>query len=83
MDTIPTQAILDRGARYLSNLPDDHVRRITLAQLLVDIKAVRTIEAGINAFRLWAVPESRNHPLEVILGIANDKVRTRDNPLHE
>jgi hypothetical protein len=83
METIPTKTVLDMGAKCLGNHPDDLVRRITLAKLLVESKAVRNIDAGIIAFRLWAVPESRNHPTETILSLANDKVRPHANPLHE
>jgi len=74
METISTTTVLDRGAKCLSNRPDDLVRRITLAQLLVDAKAVRNLDAAVFAFRLWSVPESRQHSVGTILAIANDKV---------
>lgn len=83
METIPTQTVLDRGAKYLGNHPDDIVRRIALATLLVDAKAARNIEAAVMAFRFWAHPNSRVYTPETILGLANDKVRPHANSLHE
>lgn len=77
MDSITTTTILDRGAKYLGNHPDHLTRRLCLAQILVDARIVRSVEAGVLAFRMWAVPESRNHPLEAIFTIAEAKARER------
>lgn len=74
---ITVETILERGAKYLGNHPDHLTRRIVLAQILVDARLVRSIEAGINAFKIWSLPaESRQHPTEVLLGIANEKAKT-------
>lgn len=72
---ITTAMILDRGARYLGNHPDHLSKRIVLAQLLVDARAVRSVEAGVLAFRIWATPGSQEHPVEVLLNLANEKAR--------
>ena len=76
MDTISTRTILDRGATYLGNHPDHLNKRIALALVLVDARCVRSVEAGILAFRMWALPESRTHQLEAILGLANEKAKS-------
>ena len=76
METISTTTVLDRGAQYLSSHPDDLVRRLVLAQILVDSRAVNSVQAGINAFKMWAVPQSKIHSVETILGIANDRAKT-------
>lgn len=72
---VTTAMILDRGARYLGNHPDHLTKRIVLAQLLVDARAVRSVEAGIVAFRIWATPGSQDHPVEVLLNLANEKAK--------
>ena len=73
---VTTEMILDRGAKYLGNHPDHLTKRIVLAQLLVDARAVRSIDAGVLAFRIWSTPGSQQHPVEVILGLANEKAKT-------
>jgi hypothetical protein len=75
METITTATILDRGAKYLTNRPDDLAKRIALAQVLVDARAVRSIEAAILAFKVWASPSAKDHPVEVILNYANEKAK--------
>lgn len=72
---VTTAMILDRGARYLGNHPDHLTKRIVLAQLLVDARAVRSVEAGVVAFRIWATPGSQDHPIEVLLSLANEKAK--------
>lgn len=74
---IQVTTILDRGATYLSNHPDHLAKRTALAQLLVDARVVRTIEAGVLAFKIWAEPQSREHPLEVLIDLANEKAAER------
>lgn len=75
MESIDVTTVLDRGARYLGNSPEHLSKRMALAHLLVDARIVRTAEAAVLAFRLWAVPESRQHPVEKIIAIATDKAR--------
>ena len=72
---ITTAMILDRGAKYLGNNQDNFIKRIVLAQLLVDARVVRSIEAGMLAFRIWATPGSHDHPVETILDLANEKAK--------
>ena len=80
METIQTYTLLDRGAQYLGNHPDNLARRIVLAQILVDNRAVSSVQAGILAFKMWAVPQSKTHTIEAILAIANEKVKgSNDN----
>lgn len=76
MDTIPTSAVLTRGAASLGNHPDHLVRRSLLAQILVDCRAVKSVEAAILAFRLWAVPQAVEHTVETILRVANERSRS-------
>ena len=83
METIPTSAVLSKGASYLGNHPDHLVRRIVLAQILVDCRAVKSIEAGILAFRLWAVPQAVEHTVETILRVANERSSRSNGSLHE
>lgn len=78
MDTINIDVVLNRGTKYLGNHPDDLSKRIALALLLVDSRCVRTVEAGILAFRLWALPESKAHTIEAILGLANEKAKSNE-----
>lgn len=73
MESISTRTILDRGAAYLGNHPDHLAKRIVLAQILVDARAVRSIEAGVLAFKIWAVDTARLHTVDVILNLANEK----------
>lgn len=73
MNTIPTSAVLDQGAKYLTNNPDHLAKRIALAQVLVATRAVKSLEAGVLAFRIWAEPTARVHTAEVILSIANER----------
>lgn len=75
MDTINTRTVLDRGATYLGNHPDHLNKRIALALILVDSRHVRSVEAGILAFRLWSLPESRKHTIEAILNLADEKAK--------
>lgn len=75
MDSITTTTILNRGARYLSNDPIDLAKRLVLAHVLVDARAVRTVEAGVLAFRIWNTPGARTHPIQVILDLANEKAK--------
>ena len=75
MDTINVSTVLDRGATYIGNHPDNLSKRIALAMVLVDARAVRSVDAGILAFKMWALPESRKHTVEVILTLANEKAR--------
>lgn len=72
---VTTAMILERGAKYLGNHPDHLSKRIVLAQLLVDARAVRSVEAGIVAFKIWATPGSQIHPVEVLLNLANEKAK--------
>lgn len=75
MDTINISTVMDRGATYLGNHPDHLNKRIALALVLVDARMVRSVDAGILAFKLWAVPDSRKHPIQTILALANDKAK--------
>lgn len=75
MNTIPTSAVLDQGAKYLTNNPDHLAKRIALAQVLVATRAVKSLEAGVLAFRIWAEPTASIHTAEVILRIANEKAQ--------
>jgi hypothetical protein len=83
METISTATVLERGAMYLGNHPDNLVRRTVLAQILVDSRAVKSIEAGLLAFKLWAVPQSREHTIETILSVANERAKNASNLLHQ
>lgn len=76
MDTISTRTVLDRGAKYLGNHPDHLNKRIALALVLVDARCVRSVEAGILAFKMWALPEAKKHQVEAILGLANEKAKS-------
>jgi hypothetical protein len=74
MDTIQTATILDRGVKYLNNHPDSLVRRTVLAQVLVDARLVRTIEAGVLAFRLWSVPgAAERYDVRAVIQLANER----------
>jgi len=75
MDTIDISVILDRGAKYLGNHPDQLCKRIAVALVLVDFRLVRSVEAGILAFRMWALPDARKHTPEAILALADEKAR--------
>lgn len=75
MDTIDVSVILDRGAKYLGNHPDHLSKRIAVALVLVDARLVRSPEAGILAFRMWALPQSKKHTPEAILALADEKAR--------
>ena len=75
METILTSTLLDRGAQYLGNHPDHLTRRIVLAQILVDNRAVNSVAAGILAFKMWAVPQSSDHTIEAILAVANHRAK--------
>lgn len=70
-----TTTILDRGTKYLGNHPDHLSKRLALAHVLVDARAVRTVEAGVLAFRIWNTPGARTHPIQVILDLANEKAK--------
>jgi len=74
MDTVETRHILDAGAQSIhNNHPDALVRRTTLAALLVAARAVRDINAGLLAFRIWAEPAAKAHPVATILTLANER----------
>lgn len=73
METIPTAAILDRGAMYLGNQPDHLAKRVALAQVLVATRCVRSLEAGLLAFKIWAEPTAKNHSVTTILNLADEK----------
>lgn len=75
METIPTTLILDRGAKYLGNSQDHLAKRIVLAQVLVDSRAVKSLDAGLLAFKIWAEPTAKNHATAVILNIANERTQ--------
>lgn len=78
---ISLTTVLDRGAKYQGNNPDNLTRRIALANLLVDARIVRTVEAAQLLFRIWAAPEShlkdaegvRQYPVEALVALANQK----------
>lgn len=70
--------ILDRGAKYLGNHPDDLCKRIALAHVLVDARQVRSVEAGILAFRIWALPEAREREIPEIFAYANERSKSRE-----
>lgn len=67
--------VLDRGASYLGNHPDDLARRTVLAQVLVDGRVVKSIDAGILAFRIWTAPEAKTHGVETVCTLADEKAR--------
>lgn len=76
MDNVHIGVILDRGAKYIGgNHPDNLSKRIALAWLLVDLRLVRTVDAGILAFKMWALPQSRKHDPLTIVDLANRKVK--------
>jgi hypothetical protein len=78
METINTRTVLDRGIKYLGNHPDHLSKRIALALVLVDARHVRSVEAGILAFRMWALPEASKHTIEAILGLADEKTKKNE-----
>ena len=74
MKTIDTRLVLDAGAQNIhNNHPDALVRRTTLASLLVAARAVRSIDAGIIAFKIWNHPEAKTHSPDTILTLANER----------
>lgn len=73
MESISTTTILDRGTQYLGNHQDHLAKRIVLAQLLVDSRAVKSLDAGMLAFRIWAEPTAKQLSVDIILSLANDK----------
>lgn len=73
METIQTITLLDRGKQYLGNSPDHLAKRIALAQVLVDARLVKSLDAGLLAFRIWAEPTASSHSIETILTLANTK----------
>lgn len=76
MNTIETRIILDCGSQNIhNNHPDSLVRRTALASLLVTARAVRSIDAGLLAFRIWAEPTAKDHEPAAILALANEKAR--------
>jgi len=75
METIDISVILDRGTKYLGNHPDHLSKRIAVALVLVDARLVRSPEAGILAFRIWALPDAKKHTVEAILALANEKAK--------
>lgn len=76
MNTIDTKVILDCGAQSIhNNHPDALVRRTALASVLVTARAVKSIDAGILAFRIWSEPAAKQHEPAAILALANEKVK--------
>ena len=73
MNEIQTTTVLDLGAKYQGNHPDNLTRRTTLARLLVDGRVVRSVEAGLLLFKIWAVPDSKNYQLDDLVKLANEK----------
>jgi len=77
MNTIDTRVILDCGAQSIhNNHPDALVRRTVLASILMTARAVRSIDAGLLAFRIWADPAAKQHEPAAILALANEKAKT-------
>lgn len=75
MEEISTRTLLARGATYIGNHPDHLAKRIALAQVLVDARLVRSIEAGILVFRIWAAkPAGATVELHTIFNLAHEKV---------
>lgn len=70
---ISINTILDRGVTYLTNNPDHLAKRTVLAQLLVDARVVRTLDAGVILFKIWAEPLSRTHTIAALVELANEK----------
>ena len=70
--------ILDRGVTYLGNKPDDLSRRTALALVLVDARQVRSVEAGILAFKIWALPEAKEREITEIFRYANERSKARE-----
>jgi hypothetical protein len=70
---IELTTILDRGATYLSNHPDHLAKRTALALVLLDARIVKSREAGINLFKIWAEPASRTHTIDALIDLANEK----------
>ena len=83
METISTAVVLEEGSKNLGNHPDNLVRRTLLAKILVDSRAVKTPEAALAAFKMWAIPESRDHPISAILNIANERSKPNGDLLHQ
>lgn len=75
MESILITTVLDRGTKYLGNHPDQLSKRMALAHVLLDARAVRTVEAGVLAFRIWNTPGAREHTVQVILDLANEKAK--------
>lgn len=75
METITTTTILDRGVKYLTNHPDALAKRTALAQVLVDGRVVRSIEAGVLLFKIWAQDNRGDLPLEALIDLANEKAK--------
>ena len=73
MNEILTTTVLDLGAKYQGNHPDNLTRRTTLARLLVDNRVVRSIDAGLLLFRIWAAPDAKSHALEDVIRLANER----------
>lgn len=72
---IDLTVILDRGARYLGNHPDNLAKRTALAQVLVDARVVRNVAVGINLFRIWSVPEATRYDLDTLINVATARTQ--------
>lgn len=70
---ITLTTILDRGATYLTNNPDHLAKRTVLAQLLVDARVVKTLDAGVLLFKIWSEPLSRDYSLTALVELAHEK----------
>jgi hypothetical protein len=73
MNEIQTTSVLDLGAKYQGNHPDNLTRRTTLARLLVDNRVVRSVDAGLLLFRIWTAPDAKTYPLEEVIKLANER----------
>lgn len=60
---------------YLGNNQDHLAKRIALAQVLVDCRAVKSLDAGLLAFKIWVEPTAKAHAPSVIFDIANKKAQ--------
>jgi hypothetical protein len=65
--------LLNRGALYLGNNQDHLAKRIALAQVLVDSRVVRSLDAGLLLFKIWAEPLSRQYSLDALVTLAEEK----------
>ncbi len=73
MNEIQTTSVLDLGAKYQGNHPDNLTRRTTLARLRVDNRVVRSVDAGLLLFRIWTSPDAKTYPLDEVIKLANER----------